>query len=65
MCQHFLLSPAAKTLSLAKVMRMSEDEARAVRWADTGGEPHCPECGCLDAYDLKTRQVYKCKGCGK
>ncbi|WP_370301652.1 IS1595 family transposase [Pseudooceanicola sp.] len=69
MSQHFLLSPAAKTLSLVKVMRMSDKEARDafrnIRWADTDGEPHCPECGCLDHYDLKTRQVYKCKGCAK
>lgn len=69
MSQHFLLSPAAKTLSLVKVMRMSDDEAkaafRAIRWDETDGEPICPECGCCEAYDLKTRQVYKCKGCGK
>ena len=69
MSQHFLLSPAAKTLSLVKVMRMSEEEARAafrkIRWTETEGEPICPECGCVDHYDLKTRQVYKCKGCGK
>lgn len=69
MSQHFLLSPAAKTLSLVKVMRMSEDEARAafrnIRWAETDGEPVCPACGCCEAYDLKTRQVYKCKGCYK
>ncbi len=69
MSQHFLLSPAAKTLSLVKVMRMSDDEARTafrnIRWSDTDGQPYCPECGCLDAYDLKTRQVYKCKGCAK
>ncbi|WP_299688514.1 IS1595 family transposase [uncultured Tateyamaria sp.] len=69
MSQHFLLSPAAKTLSLVKVMRMSEEEARTafrqIRWTETEGEPICPECGCVDHYDLKTRQVYKCKGCGK
>jgi len=69
MSQHFLLSPAAKTLSLVKVIRMSDDEARAafqkVRWANTDGAPVCPECGCLDHYDLKTRQVFKCKGCHK
>ena len=69
MAQHFLLSPAAKTLSLAKVMRMSEDEARnafkAIRYAETDGEPYCPKCGCLDHYFLKTRKVYKCKGCSK
>jgi len=67
--QHFLLSPAAKTLSLVKVMRMSDEEARAsfrqIRWHETAGEPICPECGCVESYDLKTRQVYKCKGCGK
>lgn len=69
MSQHFLLSPAAKTLSLVKVMRMSEEEARTafrqIRWTETEGEPICPECGCVDHYDLKTRQVYKCKGCAK
>lgn len=67
--QHFLLSPAAKTLSLAKVMRMTDDAARTafrmVRWSETDGKPVCPECGCCDAYDLKSRQVYKCKGCYK
>lgn len=48
---------------------MSDDEARMifrkVRWADTNGEPVCPECGCYESYDLATRQVFKCKGCGK
>ncbi|MBB5724071.1 transposase-like protein [Loktanella ponticola] len=48
---------------------MSHDEARdafrKIRFADTDGEPYCPECGCCEAYDLKTRQVYKCKGCAK
>lgn len=69
MSQHFLLSPLAKTLSLVKVMRMSDEEARVsfrnIRWAETDGEPVCPECGCVDHYDLKTCQVYKCKGCYK
>ena len=69
MAQHFLLSPAAKTLSLVKVMRMSDAEARSafrkVRWSDTDGKPVCPVCGCCDSYDLAARQVYKCKGCGK
>lgn len=69
MSQHFLLSPAAKTLSLAKVMRMTDEAARTafrkVRWSETEGEPVCPECGCTECYDLKTRQVYKCKACYK
>lgn len=69
MFQHFLLSTAAKALPLVKVMHMSDDEARDafrnIRFADTGGEPYCPECGFCEAYDLKTRPVYKCKGCAK
>lgn len=67
MSQHFLLSAAARTLSLVKVMRMSDDQARetfkAIRWASTEGEPVCPKCGCVEVYDLTTRQIFKCKGC--
>ncbi len=69
MAQHFLLSPEAKTLSLAKVLRMSDKQAeasfRAIRWASTDGEPVCPECGSFESYDLKGRPVWKCKGCAK
>jgi len=69
MAQHFLPSPEAKTLSLAKVLRMSDKAAemafRSIRWAETGGEAICPECGCLEHYDLKSRPVWKCKGCNK
>ena len=69
MPQHFLLSPISKTLSLVKVMRMSDSQAREafrnIRWPETDGEPVCPKCGCCDSYDLKTRQVYKCKACHK
>lgn len=67
MSQHFLLSAAARTLSLVKVMRMSDDQARetfkAIRWASTEGEPVCPKCGCVEVYDLTTRAIFKCKGC--
>lgn len=69
MSQHFLLSAAARTLSLVKVMRMSEAVARdtfkAIRWASTEGEPVCPKCGCLDVYDITTRAIFKCAGCLK
>ncbi len=57
MRQHFLLSKAAKTLSLAQVLRISDAEAEAmfsqVRWPETNGEPVCPHCGGLDAYDCR------------
>ncbi|MFJ6025317.1 IS1595 family transposase [Brevundimonas sp. NPDC092305] len=67
MSQHFLLSAAARTLSLVKVMRMTDSQARetfkAIRWASTEGAPVCPKCGCVDIYDLTTRQIFKCAGC--
>lgn len=65
--QHFLLSTAARTLSLAKVMRMGDDEAhdafKAIRWADNAGEPYCPRCGCVAVYTFRARQLFKCKAC--
>lgn len=65
--QHFLLSTAARTLSLASVARMSDEEARAIfqriRWADNGGAPYCPECGCLKVYAFATRPIWKCSSC--
>lgn len=68
MAQHFLLSSAARSLSLAKVARMSDEEAhtafRMIRWCDTGGEAVCPRCGCCETYDIKTRNKFKCVGCG-
>jgi transposase-like protein len=67
MAQHFLLSTAARTLSLAKVARMSDDEARdafrMIRWASTEGAPVCPSCGCLGVYSFKSRPIFKCKAC--
>ena len=50
MTQHFLLSTKARTLSLAKDMRLSDAEAyetfKQIRWAENYGEPFCPRCGC-------------------
>ena len=67
MAQHFLLSTAARTLSLATVARMSDEEAREtfkrVRWSDNGGEPYCPSCGCASVYGYKSRPIWKCEGC--
>ncbi len=72
MVQHFLLSNAAKTLSLAQVFRLSDSEAeetfRRVRWADTDGKPVCPHCGGVDAYECRRPNGslrYRCRACGK
>lgn len=65
MAQHFLLSASARTLSLAKVMRLSDEDAyqvfKEMRWP--GGEPHCPKCGCFAIYTYKARKIFKCKAC--
>ncbi len=72
MAQHFLLSHAAKSLSLASVFTMKDDQAetafRRIRWADTDGEPVCPHCGGTDAYDcrrLKGAPRFRCRACVK
>lgn len=69
MAQHFLQSSAARTLSLTKVMRMTEDEAYELflrlRWPENDGEPVCPECGCDRAYRITTRKRFKCAACYK
>jgi transposase-like protein len=72
MSQHFLLSPAAKTLSLAQVFRMSDEQAEAmfckVRWPDNEGKPVCPHCGGLDAYDCRRSNGaprFRCRACKK
>jgi transposase-like protein len=67
MAQHFLLTAAAKTLSVASVARMSDEEAyqafRLIRWSDTRGEPVCPRCKCAAVYAFTTRKLWKCKAC--
>ena len=65
--QHFLLSAAARTLSLKAVFRMGEDAAYRtfceLRWPETEGEAICPRCGCIDSYNIVTRRKFKCVGC--
>ena len=67
MAQHFLLSAAARTLSLKTIFSEGEDAAyrrfRRLRWPETDGAPVCPVCGCLDIYDLTTRRRFKCAAC--
>ena len=67
MAQRFLLSTKARTLSLAQVLRLSDQEAydqfKAIRFADNGGEAFCPKCGSLDLYNLPRRKMWRCKGC--
>ncbi len=70
MAQHFLLSAAARSLSLGKVMRMSDRGAENVfarlRWPTTDGRPVCPECGCMTCHDCRRGEIarWRCKACG-
>lgn len=70
MAQHFLISPAARSLSIAQVLRLSDEEAFAVfqrvRFADNGGAPFCPGCGCVKVYTLAETPIrWKCSACRK
>ncbi len=69
---HFLQSKAARTLSLAQVFRMTDQEAeetfRRVRWQETDGEPVCVHCGGVDAYDCRRPNGaprFRCRACHK
>jgi len=70
MAQHFLLSSKARTLSLAQVLRLSDEEAyaafQAIRFSENSGEAFCPKCGATDLYALPRRKMWRCKAkeCG-
>jgi transposase-like protein len=68
--QHFLLSAVARSLSPAKVTRMSDQGAENVfarlRWPQTEGKPVCPGCGCQICYDCRRspdQPRWRCKAC--
>jgi len=65
--QHFLLTSAARNLSLKAIFRMSDDEAHdtftAIRFADNGGAAFCPRCQCTAVYTYAARRIWKCKAC--
>ena len=67
MAQHFLLTAAARTLSLKAIFRMSDDQAHdtftAIRFADNGGAAFCPRCQCTAVYTYAARRIWKCKAC--
>jgi transposase-like protein len=67
MAQHFLLSAAARTLSLKAIYAGGEAKAYRrfcrLRWPQTQGSPICPRCGCLEFYDIKKRRRFKCAAC--
>ncbi len=67
--QHFLLSAKARTISVAQVARLSEEDAyqtfKEIRWQENNGEAVCPHCGSVECWTFKTRKIFKCKHCEK
>jgi len=67
--QHFLLSAAARRLSLLQVAKLTTDQAFAlfkrIRWCDNLGDPVCPHCDCTAVYEYKARRIFSCKSCTK
>jgi len=70
MAQHFLLSAGARSLSAAKIMRMSDSGVENVflrpRWPETDGKPVCPDCGCAICYACRRpagQLRWRCKAC--
>jgi len=70
MAQHFLLSAGARSLSAAKIMRMSDSGVENVflrlRWPETDGKSVCPDCGCSICYECRRpagQLRWRCKAC--
>jgi transposase-like protein len=67
--QHFLLSAAARGLSLIDIARLDEDDAYrlfcGVRWPESHGEPICPHCDSPAVVKHKSRRIFTCKACGR
>lgn len=68
LAQHFLLSKGRRTLDMASIERMSEEEAFSeicrMRWGN-GNEQKCPRCGVIKKhYFIQGRKQWRCKDCG-
>ena len=65
--QHFLLSAAARTLSVREAFALSDEAAfelfRELRWGK-GEEVVCPSCGVVERHwFLPSRRQWRCKAC--
>ncbi|WP_297476328.1 IS1595 family transposase [Ferrovum sp.] len=68
MSQHFLLSAQARTLSVFKVMQMTDTDAftvfKQMRWGESN-EVSCPCCGVIGKHAFRRdRKQWRCKDCG-
>ena len=65
---HFLLSAAARSLSLREAFALTDEQAFAlfgeVRWGHDA-DPVCPSCGVAEQHwFLASRQQWRCRACG-
>jgi rubredoxin len=65
---HFLLSAAARTLSLREAFALTDEQAFAlfgeVRWG-RDADPVCPSCGVAEQHwFLASRRQWRCRACG-
>ncbi len=65
---HFLLSAAARTLSMREAFAMNDDQAfalfREIRWG-RDADPVCPSCGVVEPHwFLASRRQWRCRACG-
>jgi hypothetical protein len=64
----FLFCANVKTLTLDTARSLGEPDAyeafKAIRWAGSGGEPVCVDCGSLQHYARPVRRTWLCINCG-
>ncbi|MFV3130203.1 IS1595 family transposase [Niveispirillum sp. KHB5.9] len=71
MSQHFLLSSAARTISLRAVLSLTDADAwklfQRIRWPATDGMPVCAKCGYDRCYDVTRGATprFRCSACRK
>ncbi len=71
MSQHFLLSSAARTISLRAVLSLTDADAwklfQRIRWPETDGMPVCAKCGHDRCYDVTRGATprFRCAACRK
>lgn len=63
------MAPALANLKVQPFSLLTMDDesfdkvSQLLRWPETGGQPVCPKCRCLAAYEVRTRERHRCMKC--